>query len=90
MIELTTELRPCLVGPDKDKCLFHGIWQSSAVIGPSLMKGGHNGGTISNPIAVVENEKGELFHVDPIDIQFVDNKMAEYSFGDEKEDINSG
>ena len=36
--------------------LFHGVFQYSDVISPSLMVGGHNGGVIAYPVAVVELE----------------------------------
>lgn len=78
-------LRPCLVGPGKKKCLFHGFWQNSDVYDPSLLKGGHNGGIVAGPVALVEIEDGHIILVNPIDIQFVDRKIEEYSFGEEKE-----
>ena len=33
---------------------FHGVFQYSDVIAPSLLVGGHTGGTIAYPVAVVE------------------------------------
>ena len=35
---------------------FYGVFQYSDVIGPSLMAGGHPGGVIAYPVAVVELE----------------------------------
>ncbi len=35
---------------------FHGVFQYSDVIEPSLMVGGHPGGVIAYPVAVVELE----------------------------------
>lgn len=39
---------------------FHGVFQYSDVIAPSPMVGGHPGGIIAYPIAVVEYESGKL------------------------------
>lgn len=83
-LSIENALRPCLVGPGKTKCLFHGFWQQSDVYAPSLLKGGHNGGVVSCPVALVETEEGNIVLVNPIDIKFVDRKMGEYSFGDER------
>ena len=33
---------------------FYGVFQYTDVIGPSLLVGGHKGGTIAYPVAVVE------------------------------------
>lgn len=35
---------------------FHGIFQYSAVIAPSAMLGGHNGGVVAYPVAIVDIE----------------------------------
>ena len=40
------------------KVIFHGIFQRSKIIPPSMMIGGDEGGTISYPIAIIEDEKG--------------------------------
>lgn len=79
-------LRPCLVGPGKKKCLFHGFWQGSNVCEPSILTGGHNGGVVAGPVALVETENGQVFRVNPIDIQFLDSKFNEYSFREEETD----
>lgn len=39
---------------------FHGVFQYSDVIAPSPMVGGHPGGTIAYPVAVVETKSGGL------------------------------
>lgn len=76
-------LRPCLVGSDKKKCLFHGFWQNSDIYPPSLLKGGHNGGVVAGPVALVETEDGDVIKVEPALITFIDRKIEEYSFGEE-------
>lgn len=86
-IEFNT-LRPCLIMPKKQKGLFHGLFPNSYIVAPSLMIGGHNGGIVADPVAIVEVEGGNLIHVNPIDIKFLDDKFSEYDFGeaeDEKE-----
>lgn len=90
-----TKLRPCEVTiykrdekkpwiqiktENKKKALFHRWEDKSEVVQPSNMIGGHNGGTISGVLAIVEFEDGRISEVSPGDITFIDNKFAEYSF----------
>lgn len=44
------------------KAEFMGLFQYSEVIGPSLIQGGHNGGVIAFPMAVVKID-GELQNI---------------------------
>lgn len=37
---------------------FHGIYQHSKIVAPSPFQGGHSGGTVTFPAAVVEDDKG--------------------------------
>lgn len=39
---------------------FHGIYQHSKIVPPSPMVGGHSGGTITLPVAVVEDGLHEV------------------------------
>lgn len=55
-------------------CIFHGFFQRSIVVGPSLMIGGDSGGVIAYPVAVIETEKGDVLEVEAIKIQFKENK----------------
>lgn len=48
------------------KVKLHGIFQHSYVIPPSLMVGGHNGGQIAYPIAVIEYENGDIKQIQDI------------------------
>ena len=54
----------------KAVCTFHGFFQRSIVVGPSLMIGGDSGGVIAYPVAVIETEKGDVLEVEAIKIQF--------------------
>lgn len=79
--------RPCLVSVEKWHGLFYGIFQQSYIVPPSPLVGGHSGGVVSNPIALVENEYGELLVIDPTAMQivFVDREIENYCFRSEKE-----
>lgn len=58
----------------KSVCTFHGFFQRSMVIGPSIMVGGHSGGTIAYPVAIIEDEKGNVMEVETTSIQFKEDK----------------
>lgn len=73
-------LRPCLILPNKRRGLCHGIFQDSYIVPPSIMVGGHSGGVVANPVAIVEVEDGQLIRVNPIEVKFVDNIFNEYDF----------
>ena len=47
---------------------LHGIFQMSTVLPPSNMLGGHTGGVIAYPVAVIEYENGDLEQVSPNEI----------------------
>ena len=51
------------------KIKLHGIFQFANVIEPSIMNGGHSGGQVSYPIAVIEHENGDIEHVHPHQIK---------------------
>lgn len=54
-------MRKCIF---KDEvAIFHGIYQISQVIPPSMLNGGHNGGVVSEPMAVIETIDGNLLTV---------------------------
>lgn len=57
--------------------LFHCFEQQSYVISPSPMIGGHPGGQVSMVFALIEDEKGNIFRVDPTAIVFTDNEFEE-------------
>ncbi|WP_159641839.1 hypothetical protein [Erysipelothrix anatis] len=48
------------------KVKLHGIFQHSYVIRPSIAMGGHNGGQMSFPVAVIEHENGNIKQIQDI------------------------
>jgi len=67
--------RPCVYTPSLKnpvKCLFHCFSTESYIVPPSLLKGGHNGGTVSEPVAIVEFENGMVEKVPANKIRFDD------------------
>ncbi|MBF1188254.1 MAG: hypothetical protein HXM02_09340 [[Eubacterium] sulci] len=50
------------------KAIFHGVYQRSEIVCPSLMLGGHPGGVVACPVAVIERS-GKLEEVDLCDIK---------------------
>ena len=52
-----------------EKIKLHGIFQFATVLEPSTMIGGHNGGQVSYPIAVIEHDNGDFEHVHPYQIK---------------------
>lgn len=85
-IDVKNQLRPCYVYVKdniKKKALFHCWSFESEVVEPSLMIGGHPGGTVSCTMAIVELENGRVIVMPPASIQFLDNKFIDYIW-DEK------
>ena len=76
---ITDARRPCYV---KDqKAMFHCWYQESYVVGPSVLVGGHSGGTVGNVKGVVEFEDGLVHVVCPTDIRFADGGgFEDYAF----------
>jgi hypothetical protein len=72
-MEINNKNRKCIF--KKTVCTFHGFFQRSIIMGPSLMIGGDNGGVIAYPVAVIETEKGEVLEVDAIKIQFKEDMI---------------
>ena len=62
--------RPCYV--NGQKAIFHCWSQESHVVGPSLLVGGHSGGTVAGVMGLVEFEDGGVSKVYPEKIQFAD------------------
>lgn len=75
MEKLKTENRQCIFR--KEAYTFHGFYQKSDLIPPSLAVGGHSGGVIAYPVAIIEDKKGELMEVEATYIQFVSDKDCE-------------
>lgn len=72
MEKLITENRKCIF--KKTVCTFHGFFQRSMIIEPSLMLGGHDGGVMAYPVAIIETEEGEVLEVGAMKIQFKENE----------------
>lgn len=67
--------RPCIYESSHGKlvrCLWHGFSTNSYIVPPSLMVGGHNGGTVSEPVAIIEFENGMVEKVPANKIRFDD------------------
>lgn len=64
--------------------LFHCFEQYANVVGASALVGGPPGGQISQVCAIIEDEKGNIFRVDPIAIVFTDNEFNYYFSESEK------
>lgn len=75
MKKLKTENRKCIFR--KETYTFHGFYQKSDLIPPSLAVGGHSGGVIAYPVAIIEDKKGELLEVEATSIKFVEVKDCE-------------
>lgn len=60
------------------KYIFHCFEQWSNVIGESPMIGGHSAGQISYVFALIEDEKGNIYRVEPTMITFTDDKYLDY------------
>lgn len=81
-INIKYSLRPCMVairkGGDERKALFHCWSQWMDVVAPSILKGGHVGGQVSETYGIVEFEDGTVQNVYPNLIRFLDNPFIEY------------
>ena len=86
-----TELRPCYVTKwglvnrtwskiGEEKALFHTWSHVSEIHAPSLLKGGHSGGTVSNTFGIVEGPDGKVYKAYPSDIRFCDREIEKYAF----------
>lgn len=72
MEKLKTENKKCIFR--KEVYTFHGFYQESNVIPPSPLVGGHSGGVIAYPVAIIEDKKGKLMEVEATSIQLKENK----------------
>ncbi len=64
--------RLCTV--DGKEALFHKWTEEREIVAPSLMRGGHQGGTIATTLGMVEYLDGRVARVTPERIQFLDTK----------------
>lgn len=81
-IEVTMQLRPCLVKSEKNtvKGLFHCWCNEAYIVTPSPLVHGHGGGQFWNTFGVVEMEDGMIKEVPPYSIQFLDPHHEEYEW----------
>lgn len=78
--------RPCMVVLKKrngeifkqQNALFHGLYMCAEVKAPSPLKGGHPGGTVAEPVAVVEFEDGTVRKCLPEFIRLLDSAELFY------------
>ena len=69
------ELRDCEADGSKGK--FH-LWeQYSEIVPPSIMVGGHDGGTVAGVYAIVELSDGKVIRCEPNKIVFTDTRQKE-------------
>lgn len=88
----TPERRICMVETYKSevkekRAFFHLFTTSAYPIEPSILKGGHPGGQVSKPVAIVEYEDGTVDTVEPERVRFLDTEglMKQYSWGEKEE-----
>ena len=71
------QLRPCIIYSkhEKPKIAFFHTWAIYAEpIAPSPLMGGHAGGQLEYPVAIVEFEDGYVTQVSPTTIRFTDRE----------------
>lgn len=73
-----SKLRLCKVG--EEFYLFHGFTQISQIVPPSLMRGGHGGGVVAGPYAILEKRDGTVALAEAQRVQFLDmaKEFAKY------------
>lgn len=79
---MRNHLRTCRY--EDENYLFHCFEQHANVVGASALVGGHPGGQVSKVCAIIEDEKGNIFRVDPTAIVFTDNEFRNYFFPEPK------
>lgn len=86
--------RPCFVKwprGEVKKAFFHCFACESEPIAPSMMKGGHSGGLLQYPIAIVEFEDGTVHKMNPVAIVFNDGgRFKDYDWTREEKGENDG
>lgn len=71
-MEINNKNRKCIF--KKTVCTFHGFFQRSIIMGPSLMIGGDDGEVLAYPVAIIETEEGDVIEAQAVSIQFMENK----------------
>lgn len=71
-MEINNKNRKCIF--KKTVCTFHGFFQRSIIMRPSLMIGGDDGGVLAYPVAIIETEEGDVIEAQAVSIQFKDDE----------------
>ena len=71
-MEINNKNRKCIF--KKTECTFHGFFQRSIIMRPSLMIGGDDGGVLAYPVAIIETEEGDVIEAQAVSIQFMENE----------------
>ena len=71
-MEINNKNRKCIF--KKTVCTFHGFFQRSIIMRPSLMIGGDDGGVLAYPVAIIETEEGDVIEAQAVSIQFMENE----------------
>ena len=72
-MEINNKNRKCIF--KKTECTFHGFFQRSMVLEPALVAlGAIDGEVIAYPVAIIEDEKGNVMEVEATSIQFKEDK----------------
>lgn len=91
IVERNDTRRPCILfradGVTKEKCLFHCWSTESYVVPPSLLKGGHMGGTESTTVAILEFEDGHLEKHTIESFKFSDMSFLQWAWNSDDEPI---
>ena len=67
--------RPCVILGENIPAKFHKFYTRSYVVAPSLLKGGHPGGQVSNEYALIELADGTVESVPWCNIRFTDTEL---------------
>lgn len=70
------------------RAFFHLFTTKAFPLEPSPLRGGHPGGQVSTPLAIVEYEDGTVETVEPHRVRFLDTAelMEQYAWGEATED----
>ena len=71
-MEINNKNRKCIF--KKTVCTFHGFFQRSIIMRPSLMIGGDDGGVLAYPVAIIETEEGDVIEAQAVSIQFKEDE----------------
>lgn len=73
LVEFRVHSRKSIAELETRRALFHCFVTVAEVAAPSVMRGGHNGGQLSDVFALVEFSDGKLQKVEPERVRFLDS-----------------